>query len=247
MLNPSSLLTMAYRGVGAFSEPRPVRAIAVIPSSDNLAFGVADRTGLRSFDEIRERRYPLKVSVRASHDPAVRLLVNLVLGSYGFSLDDIDRWGGRVSYDQEIGGGPSRIGAFERGEIDAIFDEAIRGWAGRGAAAGMRFLPIDEPHLRTLEAAGFRRGVIARATHPPVAEDVPTVDFSGWPIYTSIQAPELAIRAFCYALAARKDRLLMDGKPLPLERMVRDSPDGPLEVPLHPAAERCWRELGYIQ
>ncbi|HZT06196.1 MAG TPA: hypothetical protein VFC51_04140, partial [Chloroflexota bacterium] len=181
MLNPSSLLTMAYRGVGPFSTAQLVRAVAVIPSADCLAFGVAERTGLRSFEDIRERRYPLRLSVRGSHDPAVRLLVDQVLACYGFSLDDIGRWGGHVSYDQELGGGPTRIGAFERGEIEAIFDEAIHGWVGRGAAAGMHFLVIDEPHMRDLEARGFRRGIILRNGHPPLAADVPTVDFSGWP------------------------------------------------------------------
>ena len=34
--------------------------------------------------------------------------------------------------------------------------------------------------------------------------------------------------------------------PLPLAQMVRDTPEGHLEVPLHPAAERFWRECGYL-
>jgi hypothetical protein len=75
---------------------------------------------------------------------------------------------------------------------------------------------------------------------------VPTVDFSGWPIYTSAASPDPAIRAFCLALHARRERLIIDGEPLPLDRMVQDSPEGPLEVPLHPAAEHCWRELGFL-
>src|SRR5579871_129158 len=76
MLNPASLLTMAYRGVGVFKEALPVRAIGVIPSPDRLAFGVAERTGIHSLEDLRDRKYPLVVSVRASHDPAVKLLVN---------------------------------------------------------------------------------------------------------------------------------------------------------------------------
>jgi TRAP-type uncharacterized transport system substrate-binding protein len=28
--------------------------------------------------------------------------------------------------------------------------------------------------------------------------------------------------------------------------MVRDTPEGHLEVPLHPAAERFWRDRGYL-
>jgi TRAP-type uncharacterized transport system substrate-binding protein len=246
MLNPAALLTMAYRGVGVFKEPLPVRAIGVIPSPDRLAFGVAERTGIRTFEELRDRRYPLTVSVRASHDPAVKLLVNQVLSIFGFSLDDIASWGGKVIYDQALGGGPTRIGAFEKGEIDAIFDEAIGGWAGRGAAAGMHFLPLSESQLQQLEADGFRRAVISKGRFPQLPADVPAVDFSGWPIYTSLHAPENAIRAFCLALHARRDRITADGEPLPIGRMIRDTPEGPLEVPLHPVAEQCWRELGYV-
>jgi TRAP-type uncharacterized transport system substrate-binding protein len=28
--------------------------------------------------------------------------------------------------------------------------------------------------------------------------------------------------------------------------MCRDTPEGPLDVPLHPGAERYWREAGYL-
>ena len=246
ILNPASLLTMAYRGVGVFKEPLPVRAIAVMQSPDRLAFGVAERTGIRTFEELRDKRYPLVVSVRASHDPAVKLLVNQVLSIFGFSLDDIVSWGGKVIYDQSTGGAPSRIGAFEKGEIDAIFDEAISQWAGRGAAAGMHFLPLTDAQLTQLEADGFRRNVISKARFPQLPADVPCVDFSGWPIFTSLNAPENAIRAFCMALEARKDRITNTDEPLPLALMVRDGPEGPLDVPLHPVAEQVWRELGYL-
>jgi len=34
--------------------------------------------------------------------------------------------------------------------------------------------------------------------------------------------------------------------PLPLAQMVRDTPEGHLEVPLHPAAEKFWRGHGYL-
>jgi TRAP-type uncharacterized transport system substrate-binding protein len=33
---------------------------------------------------------------------------------------------------------------------------------------------------------------------------------------------------------------------MPVERMVKDSPEGPLDIPLHPAAERFWKERGYL-
>ena len=50
------------------------------------------------------------------------------------------------------------------------------------------------------------------------------------------------------ALEARKDRLppgTGEG-PLPLDVMCKDTAEGPLGIPLHPAAERFWREQGYL-
>ena len=46
------------------------------------------------------------------------------------------------------------------------------------------FLTLDEDLLKRLEMAGLRRGLIERTNFPKLAADVPTLDFSGWPIYT---------------------------------------------------------------
>ena len=34
--------------------------------------------------------------------------------------------------------------------------------------------------------------------------------------------------------------------PLPLHRMVRESPDTPFDVPMHPAAAAVWQQHGYL-
>ena len=74
-----------------------------------------------------------------------------------------------------------------------------------------------------------------------------TVDFSGWPIFTRADLPDDIIACFCTALEARKDLIPWQGEgPLPLERMCRDSEDTPLDIPLHPGAERFWRSQGYL-
>jgi TRAP-type uncharacterized transport system substrate-binding protein len=247
IVNPSEPLTLAYRGTGPFKEPLPVRAIAVIPSHDQLAFGVTERTGLTSLDDLRERRYPLRVSLRGQRDHSVHFIVEQVLAEVGVSLADIEAWGGQVRYDPELPAGPNRIGAVERGEIDAIFDEAVGMWVGPGLELGMRFLPLPELLLERLERMGFRRSTISRTRFPALPADVPALDFSGWPIFTRADAPDDLIRAFCAALEAGKARIPWEGEgPLPLHRMCRDTPEGPLDVPLHPAAGRFWRQQGYL-
>lgn len=249
MLNPSAMLTLAVRGTGPFSEPLPLAAIAIIPSDDQFAFAVTESSGITSLDQIRDERKPIRVSIRGAHDPSTAMLGNEILKAHGFTLDDIDSWGGHVSYDQALPGHPTRLGRVESGELDAIFDEAVPNWANRAAGMGMRFLPIEGGPMKTLVAMGFRASVIPRSQHPNLPADVPAIDFSGWPIYTRADAPDEFVTAFCKALEARKDRVPWEESgeaPLPLDRMCHDAPDAPLEVPLHAAAERVWRELRYL-
>jgi len=246
IINPAGPLTLAYKGKGPFKEPIPVRVITVIPSLDQFAFAVTGRTGLTSLSDLRDRRYPLKVSLRDQRNHSDHFVINQILSEAGFSLDDITSWGGTVRYDPGI---PSqnRIGLVERGEVDAIFDESIDSWGDRALDLGMRFLSFGEPILKRLETMGFRRATITKADHPKLSADIETLDFSGWPIFTHANSPDAMVAAFCEALEARKESIPWQGEgPLPLEQMCRDTIDGPLDIPLHPAAESFWRAKGYL-
>jgi TRAP-type uncharacterized transport system substrate-binding protein len=245
--NPAMYLALAERGTGPFTTAIPLRAITIIPSPDQLAFAVTERSGVKSLREIRERRCPLRVSMRGQKDHALHPVVHEVLKTAGLSLDDIVSWGGEVRYDEGLPLKSNRLGAMKRGEVDMIIDEAVRGWVNAALDAGMRLLPLDEPMLGQLEALGFRRGVMPMARYPKLEGDLPTLDFSGFAVYTHANTPDAVVTAICAALEARKDRIAwQEPGPLPLERMCRDTPDGPLVIPLHRAAERFWRERGYL-
>ena len=98
----------------------------------------------------------------------------------------------------------------------------------------MRFLPVDEPQLAKLEAAGLKRATITDREYPGLGETVLTVDFSGWPVSCLDWAQDEMIYHFCAGLEARKDRIPWSRgpRPLPLERLCKDSREGPLCLPL---------------
>jgi TRAP-type uncharacterized transport system substrate-binding protein len=247
IINPTGVLTEAYLGKGPFTKPMPFRVITVMPSYDQLLFGVTTASGITSLRDIKEKKYPLKVSLRGQQDHSVHMVVDQVLAAAGFTLDDIRSWGGQVRYDNGLPDMPTRIGAIERGEIDAIFDEAVIRWADDASRLGMRILSLDDGILSHMEELGFRRGILDKATHPGLPEDVPTLDFSGFAVYTRDDVPDDVIRDFCAAIEARRDLMpIEDGTPIPLEVMAKDTPEGPLDVPLHPAAEAYWGERGYL-
>ena len=256
IVNPAAPLALALRGTGPFKTPIPVRAIAVIPSLDEFAFAVRADTGIMSLHDVAARKFPLKVTLRGQRDHANHFLEREVLRLYGFSYEDIISWGGEVRYDPGLPNGVSTSGAdikvtrldmVRNGTVNAMFDEAVGTWLPQILDAGFRVLPLEEDMVQKLEQMGFRRAVLSQKEYPKLPADVLTLDFSGWPIYTRADVSDDIVRSFCEALEARKDRMPWQGEgPLPLERMCKDSREGPLDIPLHPAAERFWREKGYI-
>jgi TRAP-type uncharacterized transport system substrate-binding protein len=245
--NPGGVLSMAMRGRGPYKKPLPLRALMVVPQFDQLGFAVTESTGLTTLADLKRTRYPLRVSLRGQPDHSVHLICNHVLAAYGISLADIESWGGKVVYTEGMPYGPDRLGAVKRGELDAVWDEALPLYAPQAIAMGMRFLAIDEPQLKLLEADGLMRQAITNEEYPGLGKTVWTVDFSGWPVFCLESAPEEMIYNFCAGLDARRDRIPWYGDgPLPLERLCKDSKEGPLYLPLHRGAERYWRERGYL-
>lgn len=249
IINPAAVLAVAARGHGMFKAPQPVRAIGVIPSPDQYVFAVRPETGLETVDDIAVKRPKLRVSMRGMPDHTLHAMFDDVAAAAGFSRADIAAWGGAV---RKEGGLPypssAKFAALCRGEIDAIFDEAANYWVGAALEAGMRILPLAEATVRKLEAMGYHRAYIMRNEFPGLAADVLTLDFSGWTVFVHAAADDSLVRKICAALDTRKDRIPWEEPgPLPVERMCLPARDTPQLVPLHPAAERFWRERGYLR
>ena len=245
--NPGGVLAMAVNGAGPFKQPLPLRAITVFPQFDLWGIAVAKSTGLTSISDILERRYPLRVSLRGQPDHSVHLITDQVLAAHGFSLSDIAEWGGEARYTPGLPTAPGRLSAVESGDLNAVIDEAFPNYAPQALEMGMRFLPIEEPRLRQLEAIGLRRQTARPEEFPGLDEEVVTIDFSGWPVFCLESAPDDMVTAFCAALEARKERIPWYGEgPMDLKVMCSDTRVAPVAIPLHAAAERFWRQQGYL-
>jgi TRAP-type uncharacterized transport system substrate-binding protein len=248
IVNPSAMLTLAYRGNGPFDAPRPLRTIGVIPSRDQYVFAVHPRTGLRSFDDIAAQHPALRIGVRGDREHSQHFVLDDVMRTHGFSRDDVTAWGGEFRYEGLAPDASSaKFRAFVDGSLDAIWDEGADVWIGAALDAGMTILSLAEPAVMRLETLGYRRAVIAPPRYPKLPHDVLTVDFSGWPLFVHAELPDTDVAQICSALAACVSRIpWQEDGPLSLERMCRNSPDAPFDVPFHPAAERSWRDRGLL-
>ncbi|HLI29061.1 MAG TPA: TAXI family TRAP transporter solute-binding subunit [Chloroflexota bacterium] len=245
-VNPSGCLTQMYRGTGLFTAPLPVRLVACYPSWDRYVHCIHPRTGLTSLAQIKERQYPLRLSIREDPTHSTRVLLDQTLACYGFTLDDIVRWGGSL----QLNGGPGdprRMRALHAGEIDAIFDEGLVLWFDEALAAGMRPIPLEDEVFARLQALGWRRVTIPAGRFPHLTEDHDCLDYSGWPLYTRADLPDEVAYRVCDAIAARADEIPWEqGAFTGLDQLGRDTEATPIDVPLHPGAERWYRERGYL-
>jgi TRAP-type uncharacterized transport system substrate-binding protein len=248
-INPSSALTVAYRGAGTrFTEPQPVRAVTVLPSRDQCMFAVHPSTGLTHIEDIGREKYPLTLGMRGHADHWLNIMIDDIFHAAGFSLAELESWGGEVRRAGHIPRPDTqKFKDLVAGELTGVFDEGVHSWADFVVPAGLTALKLEEETVRRLEEMGYRRDLLPKAVYPSLPEDILTLDFSGWPVFVREDADDDMVRRFCMGLQARKDAIPWEGTgPLPLERMCCDTPEAPLGAPLHPAAEQFWASCGYL-
>ncbi len=250
IMSPSTLVRMAREGKGDFKEACPVTALAVFPHDDVLAFAVTPRLQIQSLEQVRDERIPLRLDVAPPGHPA-RVVVDQLLAEYGFSLQDIENWGGRVTWQNRVhmiyGG---RIAQMKAGELDAVLDEAFVGWGpGIGRECGARFLRFDSAVLERLERQyGLRQWKIGKGRAPGIEEDIPSVDFRGWLLFCRENLDADLAYLIVKTIDEKKHQFEKEIQPtLPEPFVIRmNEMCQNTEIPLHPGADRYYRERGYL-
>lgn len=247
--NPAGLARMALLGRGVYRQKIPLRAIGVFPSWDRVVFAVRAETGIRSLEEIVEKKYPLRVSTRKEGKFQTTLFaIREVLKAHGFSFADIERWGGKILRVNNPGSS-ERADHIQKGEADAVFDEGIKSWGARALASGMRFLPLSGEVLRGLEKMGFQGAPVTSLHYPELQEEITTLDFSGWVLLCHREMSRDLAYKIAMAIDLRHERIPVDhlaGAAMTMKEFCQGGVGGPLTIPLHPGAKRYYEEKGYL-
>jgi TRAP-type uncharacterized transport system substrate-binding protein len=244
-VNPSAFVTQAYRGTGVFSEALPLRIVVSYPSWDRYVHAIHPRTGITSLKDIKDKKVPLRLSIREDQTHSTRVLLEQEMKVLGFTLDDIVSWGGSL----QLNGGPGderRLRAIENDEVDAVFDEGITMWFDKALAKGFRPVTADDDLMRAMEAIGWRRALIPAGKYPHLQEDSWAIDYSGWPLYTRASLPDEVAYKVCDAVAQRADEIPWEkGAYTGISQLGAESDATPMDVPLHPGAAQWFKEHGY--
>ena len=246
-VNPSALLTQAYRGTGLYEgAPLPVRVIASFPSWDRFVIGVKAGLGITSLADVKEQRMPLRISIREDTTHSTRVLLDQLLPMYGFTVADVEAWGGSI----QLNGPPNdprRMTEIRDGTLDIVFDEGIPVWLDTAVEHGYMPLELEDGIMKQMEDIGWRKVVLPKSVFKGLDRDYETIDYSGWPLYTRESLPDDVAYSICAAIGARVDEIKWeDGAYTGLDQIGRDTESTPLDVPLHPGAEKWYREQGYL-
>ena len=251
-INPSASATLAYRGTGPLRGRIPLKTIAVFPSWDVMGFAVHESSGITSLEQIKKERIPIRLSTgpigqRDLLESPVTFMVSAALKAAGFSFADILKWGGKIQAVSRPSH-PDRRAGVEKGTVNAVFDEGIKSWGQTVLDHGFRYLPIEGTVLRKLKVLGYRPGVVPKLQFKGLAADVPTIDFSGWPMAVRADMANDVAYALCEAIERRRKSIPTDNfRPLDIADLCANSEEAPYDVPLHPGARKFYRERGYLK
>jgi hypothetical protein len=243
-LNPSIIPTMAYNGNGPFRRKYPLRALAVFPSWDRLVIAVSPKLGVRSMEELIDKRPKMNVSIAVND--CVDFAIKFLLKAHGVSQQDFIDWGGTV--DEVVRpSNPHRREGIISGDVHMVIDEGMDSWGDVAVENGMVFLSYSEKVLKKLEGYGFQR---ARVDHGRVAginDPTTVVDFSGWPIVVHEKFPDDLAYHIAGVLDKIREEIPYDASEIPsMKSLCTSTEAGPLDFPLHPGAERYYKEKGYL-
>jgi uncharacterized protein len=252
LVNSQGLAMMALKGKGLFERPIPLRGIGNLGSGEWTVFAVDAKHGIKTFADLKERKLPLKILTGYLDDSAIGFLLLDLMKRHGIEPEEFKSWGGEF-----IQGSP---GDFARGQLasgnaDAVFQESIIGDEVNALLRKrpMNFLSVEPDVAKAMaEEYGWPFVTVPANTYPGQPEPFVQPDFADWLICVRDDMDEdLAYKLAQIVVEKRED---LDTKKA--YGSLTFSPFGPRApelstvtkflIPLHPGAERYYREKGML-
>lgn len=257
---PAVRASWAYEGKRSWAG-KPLtnlRSVARFPRTDRQLVALAPWCPVKDLGQIGREKRAVRLGLRTDefyeHEHAL-------LRQYGYSLADIEAWGGRwwhvgvgsTALDEEIG---SR-------SVDVVIGHASTEGVWRTVAAnGFRFIGLEERVTAGLEQEGYSPNVVPAGFLPCIQEPLTTIDLSDNLLTTRAEADDGVIYTIARSIDRNRKRIeeasvtvsYTYNQPLPLPFLTYSSTltqaitkQWDTNLPLHPGAARYYREAGYLK
>jgi TRAP-type uncharacterized transport system substrate-binding protein len=251
---PAMAARLCYDGNAEFDRPRPaLRAIGVVPHRDALVMGTIAELGLLSIEQVREDRVPLKLSV-----PVEEMMTGHasrhVLARHGITREALEGWGGEWIDTESAQDGWKMV---RDGRADSMINESIpQSFRPLAKARPFRLLEMRQDALEALEAdQGYRWRPVPAGNLKGQDEPVLGLSWEHWIVVAHADLPDdiayALADAFCTNALNLERQYTADNRLAP-EDCSMEAPmqlkvvAGEVTIPLHPGAERRFREAGAL-
>jgi uncharacterized protein len=242
-ITSGSSVQWMYEGSHGYAKDgghKELRLLARVDVANYAVMMVKASTGITDLHQIKEKKLPVRIITTEADG-------NLpILKYYGITKKELESWGGR--YVHFVGTLPEDPDAFDVVIMSNLYlggAPEMRPYYLITARNDMRFLPMpDDLREILVKENGGRLVNIPTALFRGVDAPVPSVGTSSRAVYAKADLPDDFAYTVAKALDEHRDLFRWTHVPFTYDsQLVTKLPP----VPLHPGAERYYREVGYIK
>lgn len=233
----------AIKGLPPYEEKMPgIRLLVGNLDTYWYLFSVREAVPIKSFAELKAKKFPLRLATLPKGSSG-EWHTRTVLGANGVTYDDIKSWGGKVTH---VSFGTA-VEMMKDGQADAFAHVSTPGhpaWTRLTTTAKIRFLPIDSKVGETLiKEYGFRMSSLPKGAFSGVNAPVPVLGFATCLIATDQMSNDTAYK-ITKAICSNREELIATYKGA---KVFDPKNAANVALPLHPGAEKYYREAGYLK
>ncbi len=227
----------AYNGKGEFTIPASDMCSMMSLNTIQYLTAIVDKKlDISTFSEIKEKKPALLIAPGGSEQ-----LFKDVLNAHGITYEDIEAWGGRIDYL----GASDGANSFKDGHINVLSNcapQPYTPWVEVAAARDVVVLPVEDYAVEALNALNYQFGTIDTTTYKDPTGDIvscgPTTN-----LIVNKDLDEELVYQLTKTLCESMEKLIATNPSLAVFD-VSHAPDS--TIPLHPGAERYFKEIGVL-
>ncbi|KAM5527619.1 hypothetical protein FOXYSP1_19981 [Fusarium oxysporum f. sp. phaseoli] len=256
---PAQLMTTALTGQGIFRPygPMPsIRSLGVLPQNDRMVFAISPKYNIHSFAELRRRKPALRIAT--SHNDGTNFIgyvASEIMKAHLIDEAELKSWGGEYITATR----PEQAMALVMdGKADALLQEAIMTPWWESVIEDKGFIPLPAEasalarfHEKNPGAARPDAGPLPAGFWPSLREPLPCLDYADFVVLVRDDLPEDVAHLLTWCLVETRASLEGQYHHLPPEKSPLTYPLVPHQIaqspiPLHPGAQRYYREAGIL-
>jgi TRAP transporter TAXI family solute receptor len=246
-------IRLANEGSAPFSKPLKGKFSYVMQLYDNqyihflMTKEWADANGIKSWADIAKKKPRMRLAINRTDNPQTTIGgPYAVMKAYGFSYEDIQKWGG--SY--VLGNSQIGLDALTDGKADVFMNARNLGDSlVKDVASKRPLLWIDGDRATIQKAAdtfNFKADMVEKGTYPFMEKDYPTVRM--WiSLVAGNHVPDEVVYKYVKAIAENEERVHSIGGSLKTSFTTAKMATNAAKLPIHPGALRYYKEKGLVK